>query len=375
MKIIQINLNHCEVTQQLLEQTVREHRIDVAVISEQYRNRNSEEWIADCRKKAAIWSCGSPTQQLRHTCVGDGFARARLNDVYIYSCYLPPSLTLQQATAVLEGIADDAREKHPTIIAGDFNAWATEWGCPRTNPRGQVLLESFATLDAVLLNTGSQQTFGRAGTGSIIDLTFASSSLSPRTTWKVSDIYTGSDHSALIYEVKDVAARNSVLGKQIRYKVETLEPDMVRAMFEHYETSGTASERASQLAMQTLAACDASMLRKRPSPGNRSPTYWWTADIASARRECHHKRRLYQRSRGSPEFERLQGEYKECRRLLKRQIKESKRKCFEKLCEDADANPWGYAYRLVMKKLRVFSSPPPMCADLLANIVGTLFPE
>jgi len=97
--------------------------------------------------------------------------------IAFYSCYLPPSIPRQylrstrlqktpkhpQAISALDEIAEGARENHPAVIAGDYNAWATEWGPPRTNARGKALLQSFA-LDLVLLNSGTKPTFSRAGT-------------------------------------------------------------------------------------------------------------------------------------------------------------------------------------------------------------------
>ena len=83
-------------------------------------------------------------------------------------------------------------------MAGDFNAWSTQWGGPRSNERGQALLETFASLNIALLNEGCQNTFEKAGTGSIIDLTFASNSLTRGAKWEVSGIYTASDHLAII---------------------------------------------------------------------------------------------------------------------------------------------------------------------------------
>lgn len=84
----------------------------------------------------------------------------------------------------------------PTIIAGDFNAWAEEWGSRLTNVRGQYLLETFAGLDLVLANVGNTQTFRGHGRGSVIDITFTSVNLSRNLVWKVNEEYTGSDHQA-----------------------------------------------------------------------------------------------------------------------------------------------------------------------------------
>jgi len=47
MKFLQININHCEVAQSLLEQNVIEKNVDMTLISEQYRNTNSEEWVTN----------------------------------------------------------------------------------------------------------------------------------------------------------------------------------------------------------------------------------------------------------------------------------------------------------------------------------------
>ena len=55
-------------------------------------------------------------------------------------------------------------------------------------------------------------------------------------------------------------------------------------------------------------------------------------------------------------------------------IKRSKKECFQKLCDDVDVNPWGQAYRIVMKKLNGFKQAMPESDSLLREIVTTLFP-
>ena len=75
----------------------------------------------------------------------------------------------------------DAKGCFPVTIAGDFNAWATDWGCKKTNKRGQALLEAMSALDVVLLNTGTKTTFVKGEASSIVDLTFVSSNFMRRT--------------------------------------------------------------------------------------------------------------------------------------------------------------------------------------------------
>jgi len=56
----------------------------------------------------------------------------------------------------------------------------------------------------------------------------------------------------------------------------------------------------------------------------------------------------------------------------KNAIKASKAKCFQELCEAADAEPFGSAYRMVMDKLN--RQPTPTGHLQLDQKVSTLFP-
>ncbi|GBP06906.1 hypothetical protein EVAR_72340_1 [Eumeta japonica] len=95
----------------------------------------------------------------------------------------------------------DAKQHHPVAIAGDFNAWAVDWGSKQTNARGRELLEAFSTLDIVLLNSGDRPTYTKGDASSIVDLTFVSTSLAKGSiSWVVLDIYTASDHHAILWE-------------------------------------------------------------------------------------------------------------------------------------------------------------------------------
>jgi len=47
---------------------------------------------------------------------------------------------------------DNARGRSLKIIAGDFNAWAVEWGSSVSNPRGRAVIDAMGMLDLILLN-------------------------------------------------------------------------------------------------------------------------------------------------------------------------------------------------------------------------------
>jgi len=127
--------------------------------------------------------------------------RVKVRNVHYYSCYAPPSLTIEEFENFLDGLVGDAKDRFPVTIAGDFNAWAVDWGSKKMNRKGQVLLEAMSLLDVVLLNAGSQPTFVKGEASSIVNVTFVSSSLmhGNRSSWKVLDIYTHSDHQVILW--------------------------------------------------------------------------------------------------------------------------------------------------------------------------------
>ena len=379
MRLIQINLNHCEAAQDLLSQTIRESNVDVAVICEPYRNYGGATWAVDASGNAAIWACGRQAIQEVMAPPAAGFIRTKVNGVHIYSCYAPPSATLAQYEEMLDSLVLDARDRSPKIIAGDFNAWALEWGSRSTNTRGQILLESFAELDIVLANVGCVPTFRGRGSGSIVDLTFVSTSLVRGMAWQVSEHYTHSDHQAIFLHIgnRGSSQRRSGGGKAkaVGWSIGAFDEETFLAALEGaHDPDGTAVERVTQLSQRVTEACDATMPRRRLHHGKR-PNYWWNTEIAALRSSCLRARRLSHRTRGRPEHQEREEEYRDLRSNLKKAIRRSKRECYQKLCMEANTNPWGTAYQVVMKKIRGRKSPQVTCPRLLLQIIATLFPQ
>ncbi|KAL7726490.1 hypothetical protein ACLKA6_001112 [Drosophila palustris] len=105
----------------------------------------------------------SPMQlQSLHSSVG--YVRAQIKGVWLFSCYMAPSLSMAEFSRAMDDLVEDVRGHSPAVFAGDFNG-AVEWGSTITNARGRVLLDAFASLDVDLLNQGSIHTFSRGGVG------------------------------------------------------------------------------------------------------------------------------------------------------------------------------------------------------------------
>ena len=376
MKILQLNLNHCQTAHDLLMQTVYELKPDLVMISEPYKYLNSQYWVTNNRDNAVIWSCGKqPLQDIVYN-IGNCAVRAKFDGIYYYSCYAPPSLTMDEFLDFLDQLIDDAKSHNSVAIAGDFNAWATEWGSRKTNARGQALLEAMSLLDVVLLNDGDKPTYERDGSSSIVDLTFVSSNLCGNYTWEVMDNYTASDHRAIYWTLNTGRKTRLPINKinAIGWKTSAFDPTLFKLAFDCSAIRGRdAKEKVDDIMGRVAEACDITMPRKCRAH-RHLPVYWWNSTIAALRRDCIRARRLSQRSRYKPSHEEMVTKYKEARRKLGKAIKISKGKCWDELLQEVEDDPWGRPYTVVKARLRNKQMALPTCPEFLKRIVTELFP-
>ncbi|KAL7724104.1 hypothetical protein ACLKA6_002442 [Drosophila palustris] len=149
--------------------------------------------------------------------------------------------------------------------------------------------------------------------------------------------------------------------------------DCLLNMVSGLSVRGDGNSLAEAFADGISAACNASMARVRRGGNRHRPVAWWNEEIAKARMECHAARRRCQRARSSPLHDLYAAVFKRKRRELKEAIKRSKARHFQELCDAADLQPFGAAYKLVMRKL--CRQPMPTRPDQLNRIVHTLFPR
>jgi len=283
----------------------------------------------------------------------NGFAKAKLDNIQFYSCYALPSLSLNEFTGFLDRLTKDVKEHSLVAIAGDFNAWAVEWGSRETNAKGQALLEAMSSLDVVLLNSGDGPTFARGGASSVVDLTFVSSNLARRNcSWKTTDVCTASDHCAITWSITTNTRRRGSTPKKLnshRWKVSTFDPVSFRllALDERPARGNNATEKADDVIRRVATACDATMLRKQGA-SQLPPTYWWSDTIAVLRKEYVQARKLSQRGRKKPNAEELEVKCKEARRKFTKAIKSSKKQCWDELLDEVERDPWGRPYKVTL---------------------------
>jgi hypothetical protein len=375
IRILQTNLNRCRLAQDLLEQTAREKRVDVLVVSEPNKSCLPK-WYADVRSDSAIHLRNSRTAT--STSRGEGWVRVKVALYTIYSCYFSPNRSDDEYAKFLSDLETDIRAQRGNIIvAGDFNAKSTAWGCPKTSKRGAMLEETMATCHLHCANEGRAPTFLREHTqqGSIIDITLADeSSLSKVMNWRVLQDHTHSDHRYITYELRDEqTTRSAKQGKG--WCVRKMDEEALLTTFalnigrtEELDAIRTVERTSAAL----RAACNASMPRRRQNI--KTAAHWWNDEIADLRKRCVTSRRWLQRTRGRDPN--AAASYRETKILLSNAIRESKKRCWEELVATVDEDPWGLPYRLVRKKLIKRDQDEFLNnARQLNIVVDGLFPE
>ena len=269
VKVLQINLNHYPAVQDLLLQLVREEKADIVIISEEYRDLDEPNWVRDANDKAAIWICENLHISNKMDPPLPGFTWVEVAGMRLYSCYFPPSDEIDDFARPLDTVvASASTSRLPIMIGGDFNAWATEWGSAKTNERGCMLLEAFATLELEIANKGKTPTYSKGGKTSIVDLTLVNTRLMEEgLAWRVSDRYTGSDHQALVYKLH-LTSRTAGMDKlpiKERWAQSSFDREAFLCSLEGAFVEGIAEEKAQSLSRAITAACDGSMSTRSAS--------------------------------------------------------------------------------------------------------------
>lgn len=382
MKVLQANLNRSRLADDLLEQLVTELKVDLVIISEQYKNKNTARWYSDTLGTAAIWIPKLNSIVVENGGSDAGFVHLKCNMVTIFSCYFTPNESIDQFQQKLDILEDTIlRTEGAVIVAGDFNARAVEWGMPSINSRGNKILEMAARLGLNVMNEGDTRTFRRPGyNGSIPDITLASECVVPKlTNWRVIEDFTGSDHQYIVY---DVLNDHRITGskQKAKWNATKMDKGKLQAIIERGKDRAVRNENADSTVRATMElihkACKASMPLKKTLHGNKKPAYWWTDEVAEQRKWCLKCRRKATRTRRRGETEAAAAAqlYKQAKKGLRKIILKSKRASWEMLRSEIELDPWGLGYKVVMKKLGKLAPSPLMNAEETQHIVDTLFP-
>lgn len=403
IKFIQINLNHCCEAQNLLQQEMISQQIEIAIISEPYRNINAPEWIGDVKGKVAVW--WNP-RLLSSSCVachrGDGYVLTKIKDMIIISVYNSPKSDLEK---MLEEITEHiAQIKYKNIIvAGDFNARSVLWEDRITNANGEILEMWADQMDLRLLNEGGIPTCSRPQGESIIDLTWVTPALINRIQdWKVLESTESySDHNYITFKLtnnyfKPGDEQRKTINMFPRWSFQKMDVEKFAASIElicqNTDFSRlTLKESVKKLNNIVTEACNYSTPRQKNS--THTQTYWWNEKIAKLRTECTKKRRNLTRTKKKmrqsnknikeedmkqlPTIIAARKQLRIAKNCLVTEIRRSKILAWRELIDTLNQDPWGRSYKVVLNKLK--KSTPSIIETLELDqvncILNELFPN
>ena len=159
---IQANIIKSARAQDLLLQTMAELGLGLAVVAEPYRILHNN-CVGDETGTVMLLRAGtaaSPAINIIES--GQGYVAAAWGKMTIVGLYASPNAPISSLQRILDRIRNCvvSLKNQDVLVLGDFNAKSTLWGSPRTNPRGEAVVEWAAELDLRLLNEGSKSTCG-----------------------------------------------------------------------------------------------------------------------------------------------------------------------------------------------------------------------
>ncbi|KAL0830145.1 hypothetical protein ABMA28_003602 [Loxostege sticticalis] len=307
LRVLQANINHSTMGQDLLLQHIVEWSIDVAIVSEPYWvPTDRETWIADTAGLVVVITTGALLPVL--VARGEGWVAIKLRGMLLVGVYSPSGRRSAELEVALDRMGVVIQQSPlPVLAAGDFhdaNAKSTAWGSRLTDVYGDILLEWATVMGLCVCNVGTVATCVRPQGESLVDITFASPAVASRVRdWRVLVLVeSGSDHRYVRF---DIASANTGTNPNParsncpalpRWKVRSLDQDslkaaaLVKTWLPAQSGPVQVDQEAEWLREAMTDVCDAAMPRSRPLPPRRH-VYWWSEDIAELRRACIAARR------------------------------------------------------------------------------------
>jgi len=198
-RFLQANINHSARAQDLLMQTLAEWNIGLAVVTEPYLVPDRTNWHESSDGSVAITAANGPgAPPLTIMGGGAGYAAVKWGELTLVGVYFSPNKSLAEFETFFDRVAAVVIGLSPgqIVVAGDLNAKSALWGSPVTDPRGVALGDWAGGLGLLIINKGSARTCIRREGGSVIDVTFATPSVTRkvRDWWVEEEVETLSDY-------------------------------------------------------------------------------------------------------------------------------------------------------------------------------------
>jgi hypothetical protein len=262
----------------------------MAIVAEPYFVPSTSKWVGATDDSAAILVAAtrtSPSFTIKER--GPGYVAVQWGRMVVVSTYFSPNRRRMEFLAhltALEGVVRRAAP-HPVIVAGDLNAKSRLWGCPRTDVRGRDVESWVLSLGLHVMNRGTTPTCVRWQGTSIVDVTFATTSLANRIgDWRVEEeVETQSDHQYIRFGVSTASPGTPIqMGTTVsafpRWALTKLHPELAEeaALVRSWSSmpshlTGDVNGMAENFAEDLQVVCRAAMPRAHACPQKRQ-VYW-----------------------------------------------------------------------------------------------------
>ena len=382
-KMVQLNMNRCKLAHDVLDNYIKQNKIDIAIMVEPNKNiaKKQETWIKDKETDVAI-RFNNKDLKLNEQIIRAGYIIVDFEDINLTGAYFSPNRSKEEFDNWLSCLERDIKNKiKSTIIAGDFNAKSTIWGNRCNNNRAVTMLEFLAANSLQILNNNNSPTFVRDKQMSIIDLTIASDDMKERISkWKVEDSETLSDHNMIVWETTDNTPKGNIqrtMNKQHNWDLKKYNEQIFAKFIEDNKQKLNKNSNIIQITQFINEACMSSMPEKKLGR-LRKETYWWNTEIKIKRIECIKAKRKKQRllskkNKHEEDIKTAIDEYKMKKKIYTTAIKRAKDNKWREVCEEVESDVWGTGYKIVRKKLKY--APPKIGDRERMEIINSLFPR
>lgn len=128
-----------------------------------------------------------------------------------------------------------------------------------------------------------------------------------------------SDHKAVRYVIGSPPPNNNLERAGNRWRTNMFDENIFRAALQHAGIC-TAELNAEEMERVLVDACDATMSRITGTRTSKRNAFWWTSRLTELRKAVHQAYRRKFRAYGTDAYEERCEEYKQARRIMKRDI-------------------------------------------------------
>ena len=225
-------------------------------------------------------------------------------------------------------------ERGNTILVGDFNAHHSVFGSTTVNPRGRLLNQMIDQYNFAVLSTGACTYTSHNGSESPIDLALSSRNLGTVSNWTVLRDQLGSDHFPTITTLDELAVSEETSIPRWSFKRADWKNFKAQCQNELADEkidinhTRDVDEIYAQFVSTLLDIANNNIPKSKPRPNQRNVPYWTDACQSAVDDRNRALRRMRQTKSPDDCLE-----YRRCKGIAQRTIKEAKRSSWRNYCE------------------------------------------